>query len=161
MMEKEIDEIIEKYTKMIYRIAYIYLKSKVDAEDIVQDVFEKYVKHNKSFKDENHRKNWILQVTVHLCINLKKSAWKRKVVPLVDDTLVLDTEEQYKILDELDSLSEKYRMVVQLFYFEDLSVEDISKALKISESNVKTRLNRARNELKTKFEKGDLLYGEI
>lgn len=161
MMEREIDEIIEKYAKMIYRIAYIYLKSKVDAEDIVQDVFEKYVKYHKSFKDENHRKNWILQVTVHLCINLNKSAWKRKVVPLVDDSLVLDTEEQYKILDELDSLSEKYRMVVQLFYFEDLSVEDISKALKISESNVKTRLNRARNELKTKFEKGDLLYGEI
>lgn len=161
MMEKEMDEIIEKYTKMIYRIAYIYLKSKTDAEDIVQDVLLKYVMNTKPFKDENHRKNWIIQVTVHLCINLKKSAWKRKVVPLNDETLSLQTEEQYKILNELDSLKEKYRMVVQLFYFEDLSIEEISKVLKISESNVRTRLNRARNELKTKFEKGELLYGKI
>ena len=161
MMKNEIDEIVDKYGKMIYRIAYIYLKSKTDAEDITQEVFLKYMMNKKPFKDEEHRKNWILKVTVHLCINLRKSAWKRNTVPLNDDTLELQTEEQYKIFYDLDCLDEKYKMVVQLFYFEDLSTENISKILGISESNVRTRLNRARNELKRDFEKGEFLYGKI
>ena len=160
-MEKEIDEIVEKYAKMIYRIAYIYLKSKVDAEDIVQDVLLKFMMNKKPFKDENHLKNWIIKVTVHLCINLSKSAWKKKTISLYDDSLVLQTEEQYKIFYDLDCLDEKYKMVVQLFYFEDLSTEEISKIMGISEANVRTRLNRARNKLKQDLKKGEILYGKI
>lgn len=160
-MNDEINEIIDKYAKIIYRIAYIYLKSKSDAEDITQEVLIKYMMSNLSFRDENHRKNWIIKVTVHLCINLSKSAWRKNTVSLYDDSLDLQTEEQYKIFYNLDCLSEKYRMVVQLFYFEDLTTEEISKVLRISESNVRTRLNRARNELKKDFEKGEFLYGKI
>ena len=161
MMKNEVNDIVDKYAKMIYRIAYINLKSKVDAEDIVQEVLIKCIMNKKPFKDEEHRKNWIIKVTLNLCINLRKSAWKRKIVPLKKDTLDLQTEEQYKILYDLDCLPEKYKIVVQLFYFEDLSIERISKILGISESNVRTRLNRARNELKRDFEKGDVSYGKI
>ena len=160
-MKNEIDEIIDKYAKIIYRVAYIYLKSKTDAEDIVQEFFIKYMMNNKPFNDENHRKNWIMRVTVQLCINLSKSAWKKNVVSLDYETIDLQTEEQYKILYDLDCLSKNYKMVVQLFYFEDFSIEEISKILGISESNVKTRLNRARNELKRDFEKGERLNGKI
>ena len=160
-MNDEINEIIDKYAKIIYRIAYIYLKSKSDAEDITQEVLIKYMMSNISFRDENHRKNWIIKVTVHLCINLRKSAWNKHTVSLYDDSLDLQTEEQYKMIYDLDCLSEKYRIVVQLHYYEDLSIEQISKILKISESNVKTRLNRARNELKKDIEKGEVSYGKI
>lgn len=160
-MKNEINEIIDKYAKMIYRIAYIYLKSKVDAEDITQEVFLKCMMYKKTFKDEEHIKNWLIKVTVHLCINLRKSAWKKNIVPLNDDILDLETEEQYKIFYDLDCLNEKNKIIVQLFYFEDLSTKEISKILGISESNVRTRLNRARNELKKDFEKGEISYGKI
>ena len=160
-MNNEINEIIDKYAKMIYRIAYIYLKSKVDAEDITQEVFLKYMMNKKSFIDEEHRKNWIIKVTVHLCINLRKSAWKKNIIPLNDDILDLETEEQYRIFYDLDCLKDNYKIIVQLFYFEDLTTKEISKILGISESNVRTRLNRARNELKKDFEKGEISYGKI
>lgn len=160
-MKKDMDEIIDKYTKMIYRIAYIYLKNVGDAEDIVQEVLIKYFMNDKEFNDEEHEKNWIIRVTVNLCKNIKLSGWRKHVVPLENKYLELQTEEQYRIFEHLDHLKKKYRIVVQLFYYEDLSIERISKILGITESNVKTRLNRARKDLKEDIEKGDNLYEKI
>ncbi len=160
-MNNNVDELVDKYAKRIYRVAYIYLRSKSDAEDIVQEVLLKVLLNNKTFNNDEHRYNWIMKVTVNLCINLNKSAWKRNTVPLDYEAIDLQTEEQYRILYDLDCLSEKYKMVVQLFYFEDLSVEEISKILGITQTNVRTRLNRARKELKKDFEKGEILYGKI
>lgn len=162
MMKNEVNEIVDKYAKTLYRIAYINLKSKTDAEDVVQDVFIKYMMNKKNFVDENHKKNWLIRVTLNLCFNVKKSAWKRKVIPMdVDNLIDLETEEQYRIFNDLDSLPEKYKVVVQLHYFEDLSVETISNILGISESNVKVRLFRAREMLKKDYEKGEVSYGKI
>lgn len=160
-MKKDMDEIIEKYTKMIYRIAYIYLKNVGDAEDIVQEVFIKYFMNDKEFIDEEHEKNWIIRVTVNLCKNVSVSGWRKHVVPLESKYLELQTEEQHRMLEHLERLNKKYRIVVQLFYYEDLSIERISKILGITESNVKTRLNRARKVLKEDIEKGEILYGKI
>ena len=163
MMNNEIDEIIEKYTDDIYRIAYLYLRSKSDAEDIVQEVFLKYMLNKKPFKDEEHRKNWLLKITTHICINVNKSAWCRKVVPLKDDDVIeMETEEQHDLLDALNKLNNKYKMVVQLFYFEGFTTKKISEILGISDENVRVRLNRARNELKDILEKeGEVLNGKI
>lgn len=161
MMNEEFDEIIKKYTPVIYRFAYINLKSKLDAEDVVQEVFLKLMMNKKPFNDEEHLNNWIIRTTINLCKNLRKSAWRRKVVPLNDDTIELQTEEQYKIFYDLDCLDEKLKIVVQLFYFEDLSTERISKILGITEENVRTRLYRARKILKQDFEKGEIAYGKI
>ena len=157
----EFEKIYAEYFPDVYKYVLSLCHHEAMAEDITQEVLLKYMMNKKPFKDEEHRKNWIIRVTVHLCINLNKSAWKRKTVSLFDQTLDLQTEEQYKMIYDLDCLSEKYRIVVQLHYYEDLSIEQISKILKISESNVKTRLNRARNELKKDIEKGEVSYGKI
>ena len=162
MMKNEVNEVVDKYAKTLYRIAYINLKSKSDAEDIVQDVFLKYLLNKKPFADENHRRNWLIRITLNLCSNLRKSAWKRKVIPLDVDSLIdFETEEQNRIFYDLDLLPEKYKVVVQLHYFEDLSIETISNILGISESNVKVRLHRAREMLKEDLEKGEISYGKI
>lgn len=162
MMKNEVNEVVDKYAKMLYRIAYINLKSKSDAEDIVQDVFLKYLLNKKPFADENHRRNWLIRITLNLCSNLRKSAWKRKVVHLDVDSLIdFETEEQNRIFYDLDFLPEKYKVVVQLHYFEDLSIETISNILGISESNVKVRLFRAREMLREDYKKGEISYGKI
>ena len=153
-MEKDVDEVITKYKELIYRIAYINLKIIADAEDVTQDVLEKYVKNTKKFKDKEHERNWLIRVTLNQCKNLSKSAWKRYTVPIDENLcLKLQTEEQEDIFEDLDYLEEKYKQVVQLFYYEDLSIATISKILNISEANVRTRLKRAKEKIKIRKER--------
>lgn len=158
-MKREIDEIVEKYSDMLYRIAYLNLKVPTDAEDIVQEVFLRYIINSKEFNDEEHEKNWLIRVTLNLCKNLSKSGWIKHTVPIDNECLQIECEENHNELEELDNLKDIYKNVVQLFYYEDLSVESISKILNISEANVRTRLNRARQELKQEIERGDSFYG--
>lgn len=152
-MKKEINEIVEKYAETIYRIAYLILKSKSDAEDIVQDVLVKYMINTKEFACEEHERNWLVRVTLNLCKNLTTSAWRRHTVPIDEECLNLEVEDKIELFDGLNKLKENSRIVVQLFYYEDLSVEKISKILNISETNVRARLSRARKELKKVLEK--------
>ncbi len=154
-MKEELDKVVEEYGKIIYRIAFLYFKQRTEAEDVVQDVLLKYLMNTKKFESKEHEKNWIIRVTINHCHNVRLSAWKRKTVPLEEYAFKLKTEIQDEIFNCLDNLKEKYRVVAQLFYFEDLSIKQISKTLKISESNVKTRLLRARHMLRDELKKGD------
>ena len=146
------DNLINKYSDMIYRIAIGYLKNKEDAEDIVQEVFLKYLTYieKKKFKDQNHEKYWLIRVAINLCCNELKNSNNKNLV-LSEKSIVnyfnLD-EKNYFILENIEKLEEKYRVVFDLFYLRDLKISEISKILKISEVNVKMRLRRAREKLK-------------
>lgn len=78
-------EIIKKYSDMVYRMAYSMLKNKYDADDIHQEVFVQYMRKRPSFESIEHEKAWFLRVTINLCKNSWKTAWKRKVVSLMDE----------------------------------------------------------------------------
>lgn len=139
---------VKAYSEMIYRIAYTVLNSKSDAEDILQEVLIKYVTTNKKFKDEEYKKSWLIRVTLNMSYNLKKSAWKRHTVPL-DNEVKFEYKYQSEIFDIIEKLDKKYKDVVLLYYYEDIPIRNISKILKISEDNVRTRLSRARKKLET------------
>ena len=150
-------EVVNKYSDMLYNIAIGYLKNKDDAEDIVQEVFMRFITYARknSFKDKDHEKYWLIRVTINLCNNELKSA-KRKNKLIVNDIENLEIsylKEDY-MFDIINSLDKKYRDVVRLFYIEDFKISEISKILSISEDNVKTRLKRARNKLKTEWKVG-------
>ena len=70
--EKQYREIVEKYSDMIYRIAYQRVLNQYDAEDIVQEVFVKLLCNKNYFRDGEHVKAWLIRVTVNLCVNYKK-----------------------------------------------------------------------------------------
>ena len=149
-----IEEIVDKYSDMVYKLAFSKLFSKQDSEDVVQEVFIKYMKNTKKFKNDEHERNWLLRVTINTCKDLLKSSKKKNTAVLKDDIVFYD-KFQIELYDLLKSLKDKEREILQLFYYEDLSIKDISKILKISESNVKVRLNRARNVLRENLEGGD------
>ncbi|MBE5877310.1 MAG: sigma-70 family RNA polymerase sigma factor [Lachnospiraceae bacterium] len=142
-------EIIKKYSDMVYRMAYSLLKNKYDAEDIHQEVFIQYMRKRPSFESIEHEKAWFLRVTINLCKNNWKTAWKRKVVSLMDEgyeeVVELQTDE---LIDTVKQLPQKYRMVIHLFYYEELSIQEIAGILNTKPSNVRTWLTRARAKLK-------------
>lgn len=146
--ESEFISAVNRNKQRLFLIAFSFTKCRDDAEDMLQNTFMKMWKHNKSFKDDMHIDKWLTTVCVNECRNCVK---KRKLCD-VDEIQIyehsFDNTESYDIFNAVMKLPEKERVVIHLFYYEDLSVIDISKLLKESKSAIKTRLYRARKELK-------------
>lgn len=153
MNEKEIyyEKIFDKYSSMVYRLAFSRTNSRYDADDVLQTVFLKLVKSNLEFSSEEHTKAWLIRVTLNTSKNLLLSAFRRLVLPL-EDTLAVEMKESSEVYHAVMKLSVKYRTVIHLFYFEGYSISEIAKLLGTKEATVKTRLNRARQKLKIELE---------
>lgn len=143
-----------KYGDMLYRIAFVYLANPDDTEDVLQDVFFTFLNNPPDFKDEEHKKAWLIRTTRNKAINLLKSA-SHKNVNIDDLQIRIDDHNKdlhIDILKKVLSLSPKYKAVTVLYYYNDYSVDEISRILKISKSAVKMRLKRSRELLKIDLE---------
>lgn len=150
------EALIEKYSDMVYRVAFSRTQNVSDAQDITQDVFLKYIKYIKagnSFRDEEHCKAWFLKVAVNTGNTFVTSAWFRHRASLeeVGEVAEETKEDRSEVFDAVMEIPEKYRVVVHLFYYEELSIKEICKILNMSETAVKSRLHRARELLKEKL----------
>ncbi len=141
-------EYVRRYSAMVYRIAYSYTRSRPDSEDIMQDVLLKLYQYGKSFRDEQHVKAWLIRVAVNRSKDMLRSSQKRQAQEPYADTPTDAAVSDAPLDEAMAALSEEYRLVVYLFYFEGYSVKEISRILRITESNVKIRLKRAREKLK-------------
>ena len=87
----DVCEALEKYADMIYRIAFSYTKNSHDADDVLQEVFLRYIKNDGFWQSEEHRKAWLIRVAINCSKSLLTSAWYRKTVPL-EDALVAELQ---------------------------------------------------------------------
>lgn len=142
-----IDDAINKYSDLVYKLAYCRTKNKYDAEDIFQDVFLQFVKYHQKFTSEEHIKAWLIRVTINCC-NKYFLSLKNRPYELMPDDLVYLTPEESDVYQAVLSLQKKYRTVIHLFYYEELSIKQISDALGKKEGTIKSLLSRGRNLLK-------------
>lgn len=155
----ELGQVMDQYSAMVYRMAYSHLRSRADAEDISQEVFLRYYQKRPRFESEEHRKAWLLRVTINRARTYVTSAWFRRTVPL-EEAVTFPQEEQQQLDEALGQLSPGDRTLLHLFYFEELSIREISQLLHRKESTVRTQLTRARQRLKTIL-KGDAYEGTL
>lgn len=144
--ENGMESVLQKYSAMVYRIAYARTKNAADAEDVMQDVFLCCLTAGAASYDDEHLKAWLIRVTVNVSRNLLHSAWFRKTQPL-PETVPASAPEGSDVLEAVLALPLKYRTVVHLYYYEGLPVAEIGRALGLGESTVKSRLLRARKKL--------------
>lgn len=145
------EEVFQRYHDMVYRLAASRTGSRHHADDVLQEVFLRYIRSRPVFLEEEHRKAWLLRVTVNCCNSLMGSAWLRRTVPL-EERFAIRLKEHSELWDAVMRLSPTYRTVIHLFYFEDCSIAEIAKILDLSESAVKVRLHRARGKLRNLLE---------
>ena len=145
--EQQYNKIVEKYSDMIFRIAYQYLFNNYDAEDIVQEVFVKLLTKKVIFKDEEHVKSWLIRVTINQCLDYKKTLAKRSVVPIENMEIPFEQKEE-GILEELQLLKEDERNILYLYYYEGYKIKEIAKILKQKQNTINSKLTRARKKLK-------------
>lgn len=147
------DAAVARYQDMVYRVALHILGVPADAEDAVQETFLRLYTHSGGFEGEEHLRRWLIRVTVNLCKNTLKSPWRRRRVSLEDigEPPVFDSPEDRTLYDAVMSLPGKYRVVLDLYYYEELSTAQIAEALRARQTTVTTRLSRARAMLKEKL----------
>lgn len=149
-MRESVDVLIDKYKNNLYVIAFNICKNVQDSEDVVQDTFIQYISLKKDFETEQHIRAWLIRVAINKAKNKNKTFFRRNILPLEDymDTLTFESDESSELFEKVMGLSEKFRIVIHLFYYEDYSIKEISNILRISEGNVKVRLSRGRMLLK-------------
>lgn len=149
MKEAQAQRIVALYADMILRISYQYLKQTMDAEDICQTVFLKYLTAQPHFDTEEHEKAWIIRTTINACKDHLKSAFFRRTVSLEEASpLSVPAVPESSILPALNSLPEKYRICLYLYYYEDYTGKEIAAILGKSEAAVSQYLSRGRQKLR-------------
>lgn len=161
-------KMIEKYSDMVYKLSFSLTKNKYDADDIHQEVFIRYLCKHPVFSGEEHEKAWFLRVTINLSRNLWKSAWRQNILEPFDIDITAGQADEFTIPDEEDSIIDlvkrlpyKYKIVIHLFYYEELSIEEIAKILKLKPSTVRTQLTRARKKLETMIKEDNYDWSKI
>ena len=147
------DEIIRRHFDMVYRLALSQTRNIANAEDVTQEVFLRFIQKYSSLKSDEHIKAWLIRVTVNCSKSIFMGAWNRKTVPLTDE-ISFDTPEKSEVYFAVQSLPSKYRAVIHLFYYEDMSIKEIAAAMGLKQSTVKSRLFRGRELLRTKLKGG-------
>lgn len=154
------EEIIKQYSGMVYRLAFARAGTKHDADEIFQEVFLRFIKKKPVFHEEEHRKAWFIRVTINCSKSFWSSSWFKNVQP-IGDCISYETKEDMGLYHALQKLQPKYREVIHLFYYEDMSIDEIGKALDRKNSTVRTQLTRARAILKVFMKEGDYVWGEL
>lgn len=156
----EIDRLIDKYKSTVYGIAVARLGSRDDADDVFQEVFLTAYRKGITMKEDEEEKFWLIRTTLNQCKKIALSTWRKRTVPLEerkDEISFFKSDEENEVFCAVTELPEKYRTVIYLYYFEELTAEEIAKTTKTRSGTVRMQLTRAREMLKDKL-KGDYFY---
>ena len=148
------DAVIDRYQNTVYGLALARTGNRADADDVFQEVFLAYYQCGKTFRDEEHRKAWLLRTTINQSRRVTSSSWRKKTVPLSereDAPVQFREPEENRVWEALQALAEDYRLPIYLFYFQELSTQEIAKALSIRPGAVRMRLTRGREQLREKL----------
>ena len=138
------------YADMVYRIAYRYVKNTIDTDDVFSEVFLAYFKKERIFESEEHRKAWLIRVTINCAKDFlaQRSRLQQLNEETVPDPVESNIDTYMDLHAAIEQLRPDYREVIKLYYLDDLSVKQISQILNRNENTVKIQLSRARDTLR-------------
>ena len=131
--EEQFSHLAKKYMDTVFRLAFNYLKSQSEADDVTQEVLIKLYRTDKEFENEEHIKHWLIRVTINECKKAFLSPWKRiEPIEYYASTLSFTSPEHGELFYAVMDLPKKYRVPIFLYYYEDYSCEEISSFLSIA-----------------------------
>ena len=163
-----IDEMIDKYSKLVYKICYDMLINSFDAEDITQEVYISFYKHFDEYGklQENEIKNILCKIALNKCKDVLKSKAKKIENMTTDNILslenyimpnkmedeILEKEKKENIIKLIKDIKEPYSNILYLYYIKQNSLDEISENLGIKKQTLKMQIYRAKKLLKEKIE---------
>lgn len=156
-----LEELLVLHGDQLYRTAYLYVRNREDALDIVQETSYKAFLSIGQLKNEKFFLTWLTKILINCSYDVLK---KNKNELPSNSTIELATDKREKIEENLDlleainRLNEKHKNAIILFYFQDLPISEVAKVMKTPENTVKTYLSRGKERLKKLL--GGMNYNE-
>ncbi|MDE6776122.1 MAG: RNA polymerase sigma factor [Ruminococcus sp.] len=148
-VNKRLENAIDKYGDIIFRICLLTLKNHADAEDAVQETFIIYFRKSIDFENSEHEKAWLISVAMNKCRDILRFNKRHRTEP--EDVLLFLADKSDKntdILEALVEVPEKFRIVLTLHYIEGYKINEIAQIIGKSPSAVKMRLSKGRELLR-------------
>lgn len=150
-------EALLRYGDMLFRICFVLLRQRQDAEDAVQETLLRYLRKAPRFESEQHEKAWLIRVATNVCKNALRFRSRHETVSSDEiEAFAAPAADSGALLSALCDLPYIYRIVLQLYYVEGYKTAEIAQLLHISLSAVKKRLEKGRKMLKQAYTKEDL-----
>ena len=151
--------VVDTYKDMVYTICLRMLSSEVDAEEAAQDIFVKAFRSIQTFQEKSKFSTWLYRVSYNHCISVIRS--KVRMIDLVDEVPDGEVDEQAAnglnemakkdrekhVRNAIDALAETDAVLITLFYYEELSLDEITEVTGLTNNNVRIKLHRARKKL--------------
>lgn len=161
--EKQLEQLMDEHADYLMKVAYVYTKNWATAEEVVQDVFIKFYNKSDQFEARSKVRTYLVKMTVNQAHDYLRS-WRYKKEMLLEglsikrnDTMKSTEQlfhaqlEKSELVSKMITLPVQSREILYLYYFEEFTTREIANLLKLSEGNVRTRLSRARTQLKDTY----------
>lgn len=156
-MERKIEEIFNTNYKSLLHICYLHTGNKQEAEEVIQEVFIKYMDKKPNLDSDTEIKKWLIRVAINRCIDIKRRFLIRlnyflnaEQVESYDLSSVQIKDELLRIMDKLD---DKTKMAVILKYALEMDYKEISEYMNIREGTLKSMVSRAMQGIRGKNER--------
>lgn len=144
---------IDRWGDMVWRLALARTRHIQDSEDVFQEVFSRFFRHQENLDSDEHQKAWLIRCTLN-CTNTLLSARWRTHLPLEEAVTQAMEPEDWEVYQAVLALPRKYRTALHLHYYEGYSVAEIAALTGAREGTVKSWLSRGREKLAAEL-KGD------
>lgn len=152
------DDVMERYSDMVYRVCLTITGNAEDAKDAFQETFLRLVKNKDKITSEEHLKAWLIRVASNCSKTTVTSTWNRTTQGMEEETAgggEFYEQKENDLLNELQRLPKKYSVTLYLYYYEEYSIKEISVMLNKNENSIKTLLARGRKLLRKNLEEGE------
>lgn len=160
--DKAFSKLIEQEKIKLFKMALLYMKNEDDALDVVQETVMKAFIHINTSKEEKYFSTWVTRILINTALETIRK--KQNIVPInnqiIETEITNQHEERIDLAGAIRQLDEKYKTVILLRYYKDLTVPEIAELLECPQGTVKSNLHRGMIELKKLLTKGGVKYGE-
>lgn len=160
--EQRLTDWMNTWGDAVFRTCFVYLGDRHQAEDAVQDTFLKAWHSMERFEGRNgcSEKTWLMRIAMNVCRDYRRSRWFRHIdarkaledLPPVQEWF---NEEDHLLLCEILRLPPKYKQVILLYYYQEMTIAEAAQALQTKPSTVHYRLKRAQTLLKRTLTGGE------
>ena len=152
------DLLVTKYQRKLFRLVLRLVTNQTEAEDVVQETFIKAYRSFPSFRGDCSEKTWLMRIAVNTCRDMIHSAWfrhlDRRITPeQLPESCERADEDAVDLTIEVMRLSQKHREVILLYYYENMTTDEIAQALGVAKSTVSVRLEQGRQNLRKMLER--------
>ncbi|MCR8635865.1 MULTISPECIES: RNA polymerase sigma factor [Paenibacillus] len=157
--------LIERHSQYIYTLVYRMVEHRETAEDLTQDIFIKLYRSLGQFRGDAKFTTWLYRLTVNLVTDFRRSQRRKPYEAILDkvkgwmgkrqeepEAMALQKEEQETVQRLLAELPDKYRLILYLYHFKQLSYHEIAEATQLPLKTIETRLYRGKALLKQKWQ---------